>query len=44
MNINIQKLNNSILGGVTVGGRGLKSTQQKVQRQEECDSKIAYYG
>ena len=43
MNINIQKLNNSILGGVTAGGRGLKSTQQKVQRQEERDNKIAFY-
>ncbi|MDE6844432.1 MAG: hypothetical protein K2J99_01510 [Lachnospiraceae bacterium] len=43
MNINIQRLNNSVLGGMLTGGRGLKSTQQKAQRQEERDSQIAFY-
>lgn len=43
MNINIQRLNNSILGGMLAGGRGLKSTQEKMQRQEERDNKIAFY-
>ena len=43
MNINIQRLNNSIFGGVLTGNRGLKSTQQKMQRQEERDNQIAFY-
>lgn len=43
MNINIQRLNNSILGGMLAGGRGLKSTQQKMQRQEERDNQIDFY-
>lgn len=43
MNINIQRVNNSILGGVLAGNRGLKSTQQKVQRQEERDNQIAFF-
>lgn len=43
MNINIQRVNNSILGGALTGNRGLKSTQQKVQRQEERDNKIAFF-
>ena len=43
MNINIQKLNNPIFGGALSGNRGLKSTQQKMQRQEERDNQIAFY-
>ena len=43
MNINIQRVNNSILGGVLTGNRGLKSTQQKVQRQEARDNQIAFF-
>ncbi|MCM1121413.1 MAG: hypothetical protein NC416_02400 [Eubacterium sp.] len=43
MNIHIQSLNNSILGGMPVGNRGLKSTQQKMQRQEERDNRIAFF-
>lgn len=42
MNINIQRLNNSIFGGMTVD-RGLKSVQQKAERQEERDNKIAFF-
>ncbi|MBD5514731.1 MAG: hypothetical protein HDR06_08770 [Lachnospiraceae bacterium] len=44
MNINIQRLNNSIFSGMQqAGGRGLKSTQQKMQRQEERDNQIAVF-
>lgn len=43
MNINIQRVNNSILGGVLTGNRGLKSTQQKMQRQEERDNQTAFF-
>ena len=42
MNISIQRLNNSILGGMLVGNCGLKSTQQKMQRQEDRDNQIAF--
>ena len=42
MNINIQRLNNSIFEGMTVD-RGLKSVQQKAERQEERDNKIAFF-
>ena len=42
ININIQRLNNSIFGGMTAD-RGLKSVQQKVERQEERDNKIAFF-
>lgn len=43
MNINIQRLNSSVWGGMQPGGRGLKSTQQKMQRQEERDNQIAVF-
>lgn len=43
MNINIQKLSNSILGGALTGNRGLKSTQQKMQRQEQRDNQIDFF-
>ncbi len=43
MNISMQKLNSVILNGMFTGGNGLKSTQQKMQRQEERDSKIAFF-
>lgn len=42
MNINIQRLNNSIFGGMTAD-RGLKSVQQRAGRQEERDNKIAFF-
>ncbi len=43
MNINIQRLNSAVLGGMVTGGNGLKSTQQRIQRQEERDNKIAFF-
>lgn len=43
MNINIQRLAGSVLGGMVTRGSGLKSTQQRMQRQEERDNKIAFY-
>lgn len=43
MNINIQRLSSSILSGMVTGGTGLKSTQQRMQRQEERDNKIAFF-
>lgn len=44
MNINIQGINWPALGGGLVGGnRGLKSTQEKMERQEERDSRVAFY-
>lgn len=43
MNINIQRLSSSILSGMVTGGSGLKSTQQRMQRQEERDNKIAFF-
>ncbi|MDE6388191.1 MAG: hypothetical protein K2L82_10370 [Lachnospiraceae bacterium] len=43
MNINIQRLSSSILNGMVTGGSGLKSTQQRMQRQEERDNKIAFF-
>ncbi len=43
MNTNIQRLNSAVLGGMVTGGNGLKSTQQRIQRQEERDNKIAFF-
>ena len=44
MNIRIQGINNSFFGGGLLhGNRGLKSTQEKLERQEERDSKVAFY-
>lgn len=44
MNINIQGMNRSVFGsGMMYGNRGLKSTQEKMERQEERDSKVAFY-
>ncbi len=44
MNINIQGINRSVFGsGMMYGNRGLKSTQEKMERQEERDSKVAFY-
>lgn len=44
MNITIQGFGNSIFGGGPLGGyRGLKSTQQKLERQAERDSQVDFY-
>lgn len=44
MNIRIQGINTSFFGGGLLhGNRGLKSTQEKLERQEERDSKVAFY-
>lgn len=42
MNISMQKLSGSILNTMLKSG-GLKSTQQRIQRQEERDGKIAFF-
>lgn len=42
MNINIQGGGNSILSGF-MGYRGLKSTQERLERQEQRDSQIALF-
>lgn len=44
MNVNIQGAGNSMLGGgLLYGQRGLKSTQQRMERQQDRDSKIDFY-
>lgn len=44
MNVNIQRPGNSMLGGgLLYGQRGLKSTQQRMERQQERDNKIDFY-
>ena len=43
MNINIQGSQTSIYGGNLLSNRGLKSTQQKMERQAQRDSQIAFY-
>lgn len=42
MNISMQKLSGSILNNMLKSG-GLKSTQQRIQRQEERDGRIAFF-
>lgn len=43
MNINLRGANYSFFGRMAAGNGGLKSTQQKIQRQEERDNKIAFF-
>ena len=43
MNINIQGSSTTIYGGNLLSNRGLKSTQQKMERQAQRDNQIAFY-
>lgn len=44
MNINIQTSNNTFLRSLSAGGNsGLKSSQQKLARQQKRDNKVAYW-
>lgn len=44
MNINIQTANNTFLRNLSAGGNsGLKSTRQKLERQQKRDDKIAFW-
>lgn len=44
MNINVQGINNSFLGGGSVFlHRGLKSTEEKMERQAQRDNQVSFY-
>ena len=44
MNIGMHGFGSSVFGSGFLGmGRGLKSTQQKMERQEERDRKVAFF-
>lgn len=42
MNINI-KADSLMRGGLLSRGNGLKSTQQRMERKQECDNKVAFF-
>ena len=43
MNINFQRTGNSLLGSSLFSNRGLKSTEEKMKRQETRDKQINFY-